>query len=186
MWRGYGSTAGVGIVINPEPIYSETDALHAYTYPMLYLSSAESKEMFRSATDGIIKNEQLLAAQSADDVERWVFHMLYSMPFCLKHPGFREEREWRIVYRPNYAKSDRLKPRMESVSGLPQRLYELPLEDVAEEGLVGMAPAQLINRVIIGPTEHGAALHQAFVDLLDEAGVEEPQTKVSWSDIPFR
>lgn len=186
MWRGYGRAAGVGLVINPEPIYAETDALSAYTYPVLYIDEEGLTDLFERMTQSIIDAEPVLSKESPEDIERWTLDVLLSLPFYLKHPGFSEEREWRVVHRPNYDPSERLEPKMESVNGFPQRLYELPLEDVPEEGLTGINPAQLINRVIIGPTEHPVALYHAFVDLLNEAGVSESSEKVVVSDIPFR
>lgn len=186
MWRGYGSATGVGIVINPDPLYAHTDALAAYTYPVLYVAEADIPELFGSITASIIGAEDVLKNESPEEIEAWILDLLLSLPFYLKHPGFSEEREWRIVHRPTYSPSTRLEPRMESVNGFPQRIYELPLKDVPEEGLVGLEPKDLVNRLIIGPTEHPVALYHAFVDLLSEAGVEEASSKVFVSDIPFR
>lgn len=186
MWRGYGKATGVGVVINPGPVYAETDALGAYTYPVLYIADDDLPALFDRITQSIIAGEAVLRTQTADEIETWTLDLLLSLPFYLKHPGFSEEREWRVVYRPTYEPSKRLQGRMEAVNGFPQRLYELPLSDEPEEGLVGLSPADLINRVVIGPTEHPTALYHAFVDLLSEAGVADASSKVFVSDIPFR
>lgn len=186
MWRGYGDTTGVGVVINPEVLYAQTDALAAYTYPVIYVANDEIPALFDSIVASILAGETILRTQTPDEIETWILDLLLSLPFYLKHPGFAEEREWRVVHRPSYEPSTRLERRMESVKGFPQRLYEVPLEDVPSEGLVGMTPNALINRVIIGPTEHPVALYHAFVDLLSEAGVDDAGAKVVVSDIPFR
>lgn len=186
MWRGYGRATGVGIVINPSVLYSQTDALAAYTYPVLYVAETDLPDLFDTITQSIIDAEELLGTQTSKEIEVWVLDLLLSLPFYLKHPGFSEEREWRVVHRPNYEPSTRLEPQMEAVNGFPQRIYELPLQDAPEEGLVGLKPAELVNRLIIGPTEHPVALYHAFVDLLSEAGVPDASAKVIVSDIPFR
>lgn len=186
MWRGYGSETGVGIVINPAPIYAQSDALSAYSYPVLYVEANDIPDLFDTIAGSIIGAEDVLKEQSAEEVKLWVLDLLLSLPFYLKHPGFSEEREWRVVHRPTYDPSARLEPKMESVNGFPQRIYELPLEDIPEENLLGLNPKELVDRLIIGPTEHPVALYHAFVDLLSEAGVEEAASKVFVSDIPFR
>jgi hypothetical protein len=68
---------------------------------------------------------------------------------------------------------------------VPQPIYKIPLKDIPEIGFFGSIPS-LINRVIIGPTEYPLALSEAFVQLLEEAGVQEAASKVCVSDIPLR
>lgn len=186
MWRGYGDTTGVGIVINPQVLYTQTDALAAYTYPVIYIAHDDVPGLFDSIVASILAGEAALRTQTPDEIEVWVLDLLLSLPFYLKHPGFAEEREWRVVHRPSYEPSKRLEPRMEAVKGFPQRLYEIPLEDVPEEDLVGLSPNALVNRILIGPTEHPVALYHAFVDLLSEVGVDNASAKVVVSDIPYR
>jgi hypothetical protein len=46
--------------------------------------------------------------------------------------------------------------------------------------------AQLIDRIIIGPTEFPEAIKEAFTDILANSGVSSPEAKVVVSDIPLR
>ena len=186
MWRGYGTSAGVALVIKPDAMMSESDALQAYSYPVVYRDGTDLTEMFRSMMDGIASDANSLKSADPQNIFNYVFLMLYSLPICLKHPGFKEEREWRIVYQPTFNKSTVLIERIQSISGFPQKIYELPLRNIPDHGLLTLDPEQLIDRVIIGPTEHGLAMYHAFVDLLRAAGVSKPEEKVFRSDIPFR
>lgn len=45
---------------------------------------------------------------------------------------------------------------------------------------------QLIDRIIIGPTQYPVAIYKAFVGLLAEAGVKAPEGKVFISHVPLR
>ena len=48
------------------------------------------------------------------------------------------------------------------------------------------ALADILEALIIGPCESPRAVRDAFVELLDAAGVEEAAEKVRVSDIPVR
>ena len=67
---------------------------------------------------------------------------------------------------------------------MPQPIYKIPLRDIPEANL--RAIPGLINRIIIGPTQYPLALQEAFVQLLTEAGVSDPESKICVSDIPIK
>jgi hypothetical protein len=104
-----------------------------------------------------------------------VTRMFMFAALSAKHPGFKEEREWRVIYSPRFMKSDVLIKTIQSVHGVPQIVYKIPFE-----------PRNLINRVIIGPSQYPSALYQAFVELLAQAGVSDPESKVCVSHTPLR
>jgi hypothetical protein len=68
----------------------------------------------------------------------------------------------------------------------PRVIFKIPLKNVAEEGFVGVEVREILDRIIIGPTEHPIAARQAFVELLSDAGVPNPAEKVWLSDMPLR
>lgn len=103
-----------------------------------------------------------------------------------KHPGFHEEREWRVIYSPRFERSERLVADIQIIHGAPQRIFKIPLKDFPEEGFVGAEIPSFVERVIIGPTQYPVAIRDAIVGLLDEAGVENAEGKVWTSDIPLR
>ena len=72
------------------------------------------------------------------------------------------------------------------ISGVPQPVYKIPLNDLPDEGLVGLRIPELVDRVIIGPTDYPLAMFDAFTDALHEAGVEKPHERVFVSNIPLR
>jgi len=186
MWRSYANSTGVAIVINGTAMMSISDALSAFSHPVLYLTDEELRRELDALVKGIATQSAFLATLERGVCLAYFLNTLHSLACSLKHPGFWEEREWRVVYRPNYAPSRRILNRLASVGGVPQRIYEIPLEDVPDEGLVGLTPASLINRVIIGPSTQPLTLYRAFVEILDHAGVSDAANKVRVSDMPMR
>jgi len=112
--------------------------------------------------------------------------MLMAAAVSLKHEGFEEEREWRIVHSPKRDPSRFLVRDTKVIAGIPQFVYKIPLKNNQEEGITGIEPAELIDRVIIGPSAFPWPLYEAFADALEKAGVQNAASKVVVSGIPLR
>jgi Protein of unknown function (DUF2971) len=186
MWRAYGGTTGVAIVMNGGAFLRPSDALKAYTSPVAYLSAASFALEFDKFVDGLEKEKLFLAAMGEESVLGAIFQAFKYAILCTKHPGFREEREWRVIYSPAYSQSDRLVPDIQSIGGTPQPIFKIPLRNVPEEGLMGIEMTELIERVIIGPTQYPVAIMEALRSLMEAAGVADANEKIFVSDIPLR
>jgi hypothetical protein len=77
-------------------------------------------------------------------------------------------------------------PTVEIVRGTPQKVLKIDLQNHPDQGLVGLSLPELLNSIIIGPCEFPQAILGAFRQLLVEAGVAEPDSKIVVSDIPLR
>jgi hypothetical protein len=186
MWRAYGSGAGVALVADPTPMLTVSDAMNAWTYPVLYLDGQELSDMLERIVAAYQDHADYVKTLTRDYLQGMVTEMLHTLAHCLKHPGFAEEREWRIVYRPRRNPSEHIKLELETVRGIPQLVAKMPLSDIPDKGMVGIEPAKLLKRVIIGPTEYGVAMQAAFWEVLKEVGAENIYSKVVVSDIPLR
>ncbi len=186
MWRAYGTRAGVGIVMNGAPFLRPTDALRAYTSPVAYLSSHQFESEFASLVERLEQNRDRIASLGEEMTIAYIFSTFRSAIVCTKHPGFREEREWRVVHSPLFEKSERIRTDVQTVGGTPQPICKIPLKDCPEEGLHGIEIPSLVDRIIIGPTQYPLAVYQAFVELLTQAGVTNAGQRVKISDIPLR
>lgn len=186
MWRAYGSGTGVALVINPTPMLTASDALSTWTYPVLYPDDQELTAMFEGIVATYVQNAEFIKGQPREYLQTLVMDMLHTLSHCIKHPGFAEEREWRIVHRPRRHPTERVKLELETIRGIPQQVAKVKLEDIPEEGLVGITPAQLFRRLIIGPTEYGLPMADAFWNELSNLGVTDVYKKVVVSDIPLR
>ena len=86
--------------------------------------------------------------------------------------------------------STNLTKEIETVKGVPQFVYKLPLRDIPGEvgqtGFYGAEVKDVVNRIIIGPSANGIVIRDAFIHLLTKAELAEPQKKVFVSGIPIR
>jgi hypothetical protein len=186
MWRAYGNGAGVAFVLNNTAFVSTTDVLHAYSTPVEYYDAPQFKGHFDRVARSIIGAEQMLKSADPADVRWHLSYMLRSMALCTKHPGFREELEWRIAYTPNVKRSALMRESLETIHGIPQAVVKMPLKDIPADGLTGVGIPTLVDRVVIGPTQYPQATAEAFVRLLVEAGMQDARSRVHVSDIPVR
>jgi hypothetical protein len=79
-----------------------------------------------------------------------------------------------------------LVPTVEVVRGTPQTVLKIDLQNHPDQGLVGLALPELLDRIIIGPCEFPEVIRKAFHHILVQAGVPEPEDKIVVSDIPLR
>jgi hypothetical protein len=186
MWRAYGGNAGVAMVFHGGPFLRPSDALKAYTSPVAYLNDEKFSREFTGLIDSVESNRDFLVPLGDQIVLNNIFAAFRHAVLCTKHPGFHEEREWRIIYTPSFLKSDRIVSTIESINGTPQAVCKIPLKDIPDEKLIGLNLPELIDRVIIGPSKFPVGSYDALLVLLTEAGVETPANKIVVSDLPLR
>jgi hypothetical protein len=188
MWRAYGGTNGVALVMNNAPFQAQapSDVLKIYASPVAYFDAERFEEKFGEAVTNIEKEADLVRQQNREDVKARIFRVLAFAAVCTKHPGFAEELEWRVIHFPWWESSDHMTKEIEVVQGVPQPVYKIPLEDIPEKGLWGITIPALFDRIIIGPTRDPLAMREAFAELLAKAGVEQPYNKIFLSNIPLR
>jgi len=186
MWRAYGNQTGVALVMNNHPFIEPSDALMAWTVPVAYVRENEFAEQLLNVASSIAENQDWLASQGEEDLLQRVVLMLIFSAVSLKHVGFKEEREWRVVHLPGLYASERLIDDHVVVNGVPQPVFKIPLANIPEENFTGVEPHELIDRIIIGPTQYPIAVRSTFVSLLHKLGVPNPGDRVVCSGIPLR
>lgn len=186
MWRAYGGSTGVAIVMNNGPFLRRSSALNAYTSPVAYLGEVEFENEFLELFEQINSNTVALQMIGEERVIDLIFNAFRYTVLCTKHPGFREEREWRVIYSPKYQKSNRLIEDIKTIGGTPQPIFKLPLKNVPEEGFYGAELSELVDRVIVGPTIYPYAIREAIMSCLSKKGLADVDNRVVVSDIPLR
>jgi len=186
MWRAYGGEVGVALILRCAPMFRETDALGAYASPVSYVDAAEFSREFEKLSCRIIANHEFLGGLDRQVLKNATFNFLRLAMLCTKHPGFHEEREWRVISTPRMHPSKNLKRSVEVVRGLPQLVHKIPLRDIPGEGLFGITIPDLIERVIVGPCSHPKVTRDAFISLLESAGAKNASERVVVSGIPIR
>lgn len=105
-----------------------------------------------------------------------------------KHHGFKEEKEWRIVYLPDRDASQKLKPMLHYSIGSrgiqPKLKFKvLPVDGVTADDL---SLVKIIDRIILGPSLSSPLARDTvyrMLDVLDQSGLK---AKLRTSTIPFR
>lgn len=183
MWRAYGNVA---LVINNRPMTAITDLLGIYSVPVLYFSANDLEEYFSKITDSILINRSYLRDLGQETLVSYIHNMLFRIAIATKHPGFSEEKEWRIYYRPNERQSPGVSEEIVVLGSIAQKVFKLRLAHEPENGLHFADIPSLLDRLIIGPTEFPYVTKNAFVEVLSKVGVVNASEKVIVSDIPLR
>lgn len=185
MWRALvGSPARVALVFQVPLTEAPALATSLFMFPVAYHTHDQVKSELTSLIANINANQQFLSSIDRDLFVNTITFMLWMNTVCLKHQGFHEEREWRIIYSPNQGRSSLISSSIEIVRGVPQTVYKTPLVALAG-GDVARFPS-LIDRVIIGPSPYPRPMSDAFVATLNDAGVADANQRVFVSDIPIR
>jgi hypothetical protein len=69
---------------------------------------------------------------------------------------------------------------------MSRTVYQILLEENPTAEVTGVGIPQLVERIIIGPSEYPFPMYQAFKAVLEEAGVENAGSRVIISGIPLR
>jgi hypothetical protein len=186
MWRAYGGSAGVALVLNGGPLLRPSDALGAYSSPVLYGDVPEMIAQFKDVAHRIRTNSDYVRGLGQDQLKGVVFSALRFAAVCTKHNAFSEEQEWRVVASPSLRHSPDLAPQVTTIGAVPQLVLKIPLEDQPEKGLFGLAPAEFIDKILIGPCEHPDAIGRALEHALSAAGVPAAGSRIVATDIPLR
>jgi|SRR5271169_2603489 len=187
MWRGFGGSAHrVAIVFQIPRATFATIELGITFSPVAYLEQNEATEVLNTVVENVVKNKNRLIEFGRNAVVQLLYRTLIAAVVCSKHSGFSEEQEWRAIYLPTLDSSELMKPVSRTVAGIPQRIYELPLDANLSPKLQDIDLARLFERLIIGPTQFPWVIGDTLIAELSEIGVQNAGGKVFASDIPIR
>lgn len=186
MWRAYGGKAGVAIVIDGNIFSIESEHLGASASPVAYLDREQFSDTILSIAANVLKNQQALKLIPRENLSTILFNMFRFAVLCTKHPGFAEEREWRVISSPSMYKSKVLEPEIAIIRGVPQPILKIPLEDFPQFEIGGLSIPKLVSRLIIGPCEFPTVTYRALFDALKESSIENPSEIICKSNIPLR
>ena len=187
MWRAYGGATGVALILNNSIFLSDIYEMRVFSSPVFYLDVPSFVKFFENWARRIIDAEKLIENLGPESIRNLLFMVFRAFALCTKHPGFSEEKEWRVYYSPVHeGESDWVEPAVEIINGVPQHIVKLKLKDNVERGVTGVAPATLLNRVIIGPCEFPVQVRAAIGDAMRGAGIDDPLKMMWMSLIPYR
>ena len=162
------------------------DGLRVMLSPVAYFGEADVEQQLWDVIGNIRTNRDYLAGLDRDRIKTLIFFTLASAAASIKHIGFTEEKEWRIIYLPRANPSNVIKISVETIAGIPQIVHKIPLEDNPAENVTGISIPALVDRIIVGPSGYQIPIMQAFVQALTDAGVPDAANRVGASGIPLR
>ena len=184
MWRAYGGKTGIALVVFKKDIFEKnTSDFGIYASPVAYLSVDQfCKEMEKVAEKIQEYSDYIKGNLSEHCVEEYLLEIFTNAVICTKHPGFSEEKEWRIIHSLGHKQSQFIEKEIKNIKGVPQIIYKIPFY----KNITGLALTDLIDRVIIGPCEFPDVTYQAICSVLSEAGMTSPEEIIKKSEIPLR
>jgi len=187
MWRAYGGNSARVAIVFSVPWYSGASAaLNVMFSPVAYLNQDQVYNEINAVISNVQNNREFLSSVDRSMLLARVFNMLVAGVTCLKHEGFGEELEWRILYAPKRWPSPLIKHETEIIGGIPQVVYKLPLDAAVSDTLAELDISRLFDRLIIGPSQFPLAQRDAFIDALEKAGIPDAGKRVFNSSIPIR
>jgi hypothetical protein len=187
MWRAYGRSSGVALIMNPFFLELDTDHLESYSYPVFYKTDQEAAQMFQEFSQRIVMAEAQLREIDDEMLVTWCFTALQTFGLTLKHPAFREEKEWRIVHQPLRNPSSVVQPITVTINQIPQLVYELPINEEAREDGAEIRIDRLLKNVILGPSEAPHVVERALRQELEpHFGLDKSYKMIRHSNIPLR
>jgi hypothetical protein len=187
MWRGFGndSATRVALIVRFHHRSQGAEALRLMFSPVAYLKEQEVQQVLREVIANVTRDIDYLKSIDKQHIISVLFLMLFAGVSCLKHEGFREEREWRAVYYEAF-QSPLMARKLKTIRGVPQHVYEIPFDQSKSSETADLDVSKIVERVIIGPTAYPWVLCQAFVEVLRSAGVPGAEERVWVSNIPLR
>lgn len=186
MWRAYGGDNNVAMVFRSESLLDNDSSINAFGSPVLYADNIDFSNHLALVIQRINRHSEYLRSQESQTVSNYIIRSLHFAILSTKHPGFTEEREWRILYCPSIWQSDFLEEFHTSVNGIPQRAFKLPFKNSEKNGLPAFELADTLKQIIIGPNQFPEIIYRTIVDKLKKAEVPDPEKLVTASTIPLR
>ena len=186
MWRAYAANNGVALVFNRPMFLEESFNTSAMTIPMFYFDQEKFCDTVHEFTKILNDNKDML--KQASGFNEYIFKKFLITVLSMKHKGFQEEREWRILCNSSIYMSppnEILKEKRVEVNGAPRIIKTLNFADVQYKN-IKFNMNDLIYKVIIGPSNNAEQLREIFVNALSDNGVKNADDKVICSNIPIR
>jgi hypothetical protein len=191
MWRGYGANGnGVALVFNTSFLNLQNGS------PLLiarvrYGSAEERAEWIKNS---FLKCLAILNTNAIHSQTIWMtaWHMFRPTLFhslSAKHPGFREENEWRIVYLSDLDTQNLLTGQRSYLirGNTVQPRLKFPIEPLKIEPRQEWTFNSILDRIVLGPTHSSSDFTMSSVrQMLECIGRPEFASKVWASRIPYR
>jgi hypothetical protein len=193
MWRGYGGNGkGVAIVLDTAKIPVDEQSPLFIISHVHYGTVEQRREYVRQRY--ILQFAEIIKKSALPDEKLYIgsrhfFERIKLFALFTKHRGFKEEREWRVVYMRDRDYAKKLEEMLDYWIGPRGAEPKLKLKIEALPSLAGetVTLSQLIDRIILGPSFLSTPLARSTIfRMLDVASKPELKDRIKFSTIPFR
>lgn len=194
MWRAYGNSSGVALVINHKIIEKLNNSINDFIILPITYSKNDFKKIFIKSLkiiNNIVDDKQQFIDYK-NNIFKNLILIMYFYVITLKHKGFWEEREWRIILTFLSSKEEKeillpktLKRTIENIKGNPEVIYKINLNEFS---FINSKGESLLEKIIIGPNANAELLVESFSEILKNKGFKPEQIKnmITVSNIPLR
>jgi hypothetical protein len=180
-WRAYTDHgAGFAIGIRPRQMWSPARSLRPPCFPCIYDLPTQRALVVAAITGPLAVYDKLHGKPGVDEQELYaetlsttLAHLLFVCA-TIKHPSFKEEREWRFITPLAGTRLKAIRTRVSTRMHVPYTPTDLAAPGKTAE----------VTRIIVGPNPHSALAESAIHDLCREHDIK--LGKVVRSAIPFR
>lgn len=190
LWRGYGGNGkGVAIVFDLAKIEFVADSPFVISR-VHYNSMAESQEWLNHRMQDVAEfiHDKNIDDDKLDMIASMLFERIKLAALFTKHHGFREEKEWRIVYMKERDQDNKYMPTFSHIitnRGVEPKL-QYKVKPIAGLTADDFSLATVINQIILGPMTSDLLARESVLRLLDNLKQSELKDKVTCSSIPYR
>jgi hypothetical protein len=124
MWRAFGQSPSRAAMVMRLPADDSVQGLHVLFSPVAYFGPADVEQQLWNVVRNINENCEYLTTLDRERLKTIVFYTLVSAAVSIKHIGFDEEKEWRVIYLPRANPSDLIKPCTKVLGGVPQIIHK--------------------------------------------------------------
>ena len=182
MWRAYGGQAGVAIILKQDFFKNPHEGLE-FSY-VAYLGENQLKQQISNLSDSISAKSDGLKNVDSKILENYLLNVFRFTALCNKHKGFEEEKEWRLIATATLLPEGKLTTQeIVTIQGTPQNIVKINLQNA---NFGNLKFKDMIDKIIIGPSQHPFEIYKSIVSALKYIGAEEPEKIVNISDIPLR
>jgi len=178
MWRAYGSDTGIAFVLKGDKLLANENYDHLYLRPVDYAGELEFVGLLHVAISYIERNVEALRALPRLWAKIVLTDWLCELVTCMKHPGFHEEREWRVlpVWQHQEATA-RLERAVKDVGSVPQIIFVAKLFD---QDTRATTLSEMVDRIIVGPSSNQQAIVDAIALKIEGTRVQVLPSYTPW------
>jgi hypothetical protein len=191
MWRGYGGNgSGAALVFDTSKIEAAEDS--PFVFDKVYYGSVDERlnclkakiaDLASILANNNVPNDALFMG-AYSFFERIKLFALFS-----KHHGFKEEREWRIVYMNERDKEQRYKHMQHYAIGRrggiePKLRFKVaPIDGLTTDDF---SLTKIVSSIMLGPSASSVMAYRSIRRMLELIGKSDLKDRLYASSIPFR